>query len=174
MKDCGDAGGGELAVDGHHEADGVALKAQRRAGGVAPAEVPFERFVELDGRVGDPDLQRPGGLSVEDEVAVGVGDISLVVAKDHVADDLGIQRQRGDLLLKLGPQQLHQGLELVLHPLVGRGGEQHHGVGLLAQVRGQLEALGGIERHAVLAPAETMRLVEHDLQMSCKILNNAM
>jgi hypothetical protein len=114
--DRGNAGSGELAVDGHHKADGVALEPERRSGGVAFAEIVLQGPVERDGRLRDGDLQCLGGLAIEDEVAVCLGDIGLVVAKDHVADDLGVERQGGDLLLALGPQQIQQRLELGLHP----------------------------------------------------------
>jgi hypothetical protein len=156
-RDRRDAGGGELAVGGHHEADRPAPGPRPLADGVAVAQVALELAVEGEGGRRGLDVDPVRVVAAEDEVARRVGDPRLRVAQHDPADDLRVRLQRPELVPQVGPGELQEGREAVGLALVGGGGQQQERGRERAQRLGQPVALGAGAR---LAAAEAVRLVE--------------
>ena len=87
-----DTGRGKLAVHRHDEADCHAHSSAGAPGGVTFSQILSQSRVEgaLVRRLGD--LDSPGDLAFEYEIARCIGHIGLLVAENHVAQNFGVER----------------------------------------------------------------------------------
>src|SRR5690625_2799312 len=155
------AGGSQLSVDGHHKTDGTSLVTQYITCVVALSQILLQLAVKgpLPCRAGDAD--GPGVRALEDKIALGISDISLVIPEHHLPQYFGAMIKGEQFFSSLRMEQLQKGEKTGLFALMRSGSEQEHVPGVWAQLLGQLKAIRGVKLFPVLPTAQPVRLIKN-------------